>query len=446
MPDLKTILTAKTPLTLSGVPAGFQPSLLADLARAAKGRAVFIAPDDAAMRAVAATAPFFAPELEVIVFPAWDCLPYDRASPTLRIMAERIAALYRLQRPAKGPQLVLTTANAATQRVLTPFRIRQLVATLEPGARIDRDDLAKLLQANGYVRTETVHDQGEYAVRGGIVDLYPSGEEQALRLDFFGDEIETVRTFSPEDQRTTGRIDGFTLLPASEALLDEESIKRFRTRYRDKFGATATGDPLYQAISDGRRLAGMEHWLPLFEDKLATLFDHLSADDVIVRDFGVPGAVEGRMEAVADYYENRQRAEAAQRRRLGRSPRREQLGCRPRVVQQLRLGTEERLRRAAVDADARDGADRGDRRAARLQRRREVAHVRSQHRRRVHDGARLVGVERRVGLGDEPPRGLALAPRRRRRRRGWNRDWNHTLESKAPPPPLRYFNSVLVTS
>lgn len=317
MPDLKTILGAKTQLTLAGVPAGFQPALLADLARAAAhsgkgGRAVFIAPDDAAMRAIAATAAFFAPELEVINFPAWDCLPYDRASPTLRIMAERIAALWQLQRASKAPRLVLTTANAATQRVLTPFRIRQLVATLEPGARIDRDDLARLLQANGYVRTETVHDQGEYAVRGGIVDLYPSGEEQALRLDFFGDEIETVRTFSPEDQRTTGRIDGFTLLPASEALLDEESIKRFRTRYRDKFGATATGDPLYQAISDGRRLAGMEHWLPLFEDKLATLFDHLSADDVIVRDFGVPGAIDARMESIADYYENRQRAEAAQ--------------------------------------------------------------------------------------------------------------------------------------
>jgi transcription-repair coupling factor (superfamily II helicase) len=170
LPDLKTILSAKSPLTLAGVPAGFQPALLADLARAAahngKGaRAVFIAPDDAAMRAVAATAAFFAPELEVISFPAWDCLPYDRASPTLRIMAERIAALWRLQKPAKTPQLVLTTANAATQRVLTPFRIRQLVATLEPGARIDRDDRARLLQANGYVRTETVHDQGEYAVR-----------------------------------------------------------------------------------------------------------------------------------------------------------------------------------------------------------------------------------------------------------------------------------------
>ncbi|WP_342658847.1 transcription-repair coupling factor [Sphingomonas sp. NY01] len=310
MPDLKTILSATTPLTLSGVPAGFQPSLLADLARAA-GRVVFIASDDAQMRAIAGTAPYFAPELEVVQIPAWDCLPYDRASPTLRIMAERIAGLHRLQAKAKAPQLVLTTANAATQRVLTPFRIRQLVAKLAPGERIDLDRLAALLQANGYVRTETVHDQGEYAVRGGLVDLFPSGAEQALRLDFFGDEIESVRTFDPGDQRTTGRIEGFTLLPASEALLDEESIKRFRTRYRETFGATATGDPLYQAISDGRRLAGMEHWLPLFEDKLATLFDHLG-DAVVVRDAGVAQAAEGRFEAVADYYENRKRAEGAQ--------------------------------------------------------------------------------------------------------------------------------------
>ncbi len=311
MPDLKTILSASRPLTLAGVPTGFQPALLADLARGAAGRTVFIAPDENAMRAIAGTAAFFAPDLEVVSFPAWDCLPYDRASPTLRVMAERIAALHKLQQKAISPQLFLTTANAATQRVLTPFRIRQLVATLKPGERIDRDKLATLLQANGYVRTDTVHDQGEYAVRGGIVDLFPSGEEQALRLDFFGDEIEVVRTFDPQDQRTTGRLDGFTLLPASEALLDEESVKRFRSRYRETFGATATGDPLYQAISEGRRLAGMEHWLPLFEDKMATLFDHLRDDDIVVRDANTPTAAEGRLDSIADYYENRKRAEGA---------------------------------------------------------------------------------------------------------------------------------------
>lgn len=310
MPDLNQILSAKAPLTLSGAPSGFLPWLLADLARASTAGAVYIAPDEAAMRAVASTATFFAPELEIIQFPAWDCLPYDRASPTLRVMAERMAALAALQATTGKPRLILTTVNAATQRTLTPFRVRQMTARLAPGERISLDKLATLLSANGYVRTDTVHDSGEFAVRGGLVDLFPSGSEQGLRLDFFGDEIESVRTFDPADQRTTGRVDGFTLLPASEALLDEDTIKRFRTRYREKFGATATGDPLYQAISDGRRLAGMEHWLPLFEERLETLFEHLPENAVIVRDAGDAGAAEGRFEAIADYQANRVRAQS----------------------------------------------------------------------------------------------------------------------------------------
>ncbi len=311
MTDLHTILRAKTALTLSGVPAGFQPWLLADLARAASTRAVFIAPDEQLMQAVADTAAFFAPEIAIVTIPAWDCLPYDRASPSLRAASARLAGLYALQGKADGPQLVLTTINAVTQRTLTPFRVRQLVAKLAPGERIAIDRLATMLQANGYVRTDTVHDAGEFAIRGGIVDLYPGGEPQPLRLDFFGDEIETVRRFDPSDQRTTGAVDGFTLLPASEALLDEDSIKRFRGRYRETFGATATGDPLYQAVSEGRRLAGMEHWLPLFEDKLVPLLDHLSDSDILVMDHGVTGAAEGRLEAIRDYHANRIEAKSA---------------------------------------------------------------------------------------------------------------------------------------
>ncbi|HTG39344.1 transcription-repair coupling factor [Sphingomonas sp.] len=311
MPELSKILAAQAPLTLSGVPAGFLPSLLADLTRAASGGAAFIASDDGEMRAIAGTAPYFAPEIEVLQFPAWDCLPYDRASPSLRVMSERLATLHALQQKPARPRLFLTTVNAATQRVLTRFRVRQLVARLAPGERISLDKLAAMLAANGYVRTDTVHDAGEFAIRGGLVDLFPSGAEQALRMDFFGDEIESVRTFDPTDQRTTGRIDGFTLLPASESLLDEDSIKRFRARYRERFGATATGDPLYQAISDGRRLAGMEHWLPLFEERLETLFDHLPDDMVMVRDSNAPAAADVRFEGVADYQANRVRAQSS---------------------------------------------------------------------------------------------------------------------------------------
>ncbi len=195
MTDLPKILSAKKPITLAGAPQGFIPWLAADLARAAKGRAVFIAPDEAAMRHIVDAAHYFAPEMETLSFPAWDCLPYDRSSPSLRSSSERLATLHALQRKAKGPQLLVTTVNAATQRTLTPFRIRQLVAHLAPGERVDLHKLTALLHANGYARTDTVHDAGEYAVRGGLVDLFPSGEEDGLRLDFFGDEIESVRRF-----------------------------------------------------------------------------------------------------------------------------------------------------------------------------------------------------------------------------------------------------------
>ncbi len=309
MTDLPTIISAKRPMTLAGVPSGFLPWLAADLARASKGRAVFISPDEAAMRALADAAGYFAPELEVLSFPAWDCLPYDRSSPSLRSTSERLSTLHALQRKQAGPQLLVTTVNAVLQRTLTPFRIRQLVARLAPGERMGIDRLTALLQANGYGRTETVRDPGEFAVRGGLVDLFPSGESEALRLDFFGDEIESVRRFDPATQRSIDRIEGFTLLPASETLLDEDSVKRFRSAYRERFGATATGDPVYQAVSDGRRIAGVDHWLPLFEEKLTTLFDHLSDDDLIVRDPGDSGAAEARFDAILDYFDNRQRAQ-----------------------------------------------------------------------------------------------------------------------------------------
>jgi transcription-repair coupling factor (superfamily II helicase) len=309
MPDLSRILEADRPLTLASVARGAQPLVMADLARAAKGRAVFVAPDEQAMRAVTDAAHWFAPELQVIEFPAWDCLPYDRASPALSVSARRLSALHQLQAGKTGSQLLVTTVNALLQRVLTPFRIREAVRELKPGLRIGYESLTGLLQRQGYTRTDTVIDTGEFAVRGSIFDVFPAGLEQGLRLDFFGDELESLRLFDPTTQRTTATVEGHLLLPASEALLDDDTVKRFRTRYREAFGANATQDPLYQAVSDGRRLAGMEHWLPLFEDRLATLFDHLGADDVVVIDSTAVPAGEERLADVEDYF--RQRKETA---------------------------------------------------------------------------------------------------------------------------------------
>ena len=305
MPDFSRILSSQKTLTLSSIARGAQPLVMADLARAAaakSARAVFIAPDDAAMRAMAETARYFTPELEVIEFPGWDCLPYDRASPALSVSSARLSTLHRLQSPTTGPKLLVTTINAVLQRVLTPFRIRESVRLLKPGMEIGRESLIALLQRQGYARTDTVADAGEYAVRGAIFDIHPSGLEGGLRLDFFGDEIENLRLFDPGTQRSTGPVDQHLLLPASEALLDDDRVKRFRSRYRELFGANATSDPLYQAVSDGRRLAGVEHWLPLFEERVATLFDHLAPGDVLVIDNAALGAADERLSDIADYH------------------------------------------------------------------------------------------------------------------------------------------------
>ena len=210
MDSISRILQATAPLTLASVAPGALPLLLADLARAAAarkqgGRIVFIAPDDALMHAVAETAPFYAPDLEAIEFPAWDCLPYDRASPSLGITARRLKALWTLQQPAGGPQLLVTTVNAVTQRTLTPFRIRQVGAELKPGMMIAREALIEKLVRQGYARTDTVADSGEFAVRGNLIDIFPAGMDSGLRLDFFGDELDTMRAFDPGTQRSTER-------------------------------------------------------------------------------------------------------------------------------------------------------------------------------------------------------------------------------------------------
>jgi transcription-repair coupling factor (superfamily II helicase) len=310
--DIQQILGAKSTLSLCSVPEGFLPLLLADLSRAKNGKTIFIAPDENAMRSLADTIGFFAPELDILKFPAWDCLPYDRASPSHAVTSERIATLHALQDTTRKRQLILTTAAAVVQRVLTPFRIRQTGARLYPGLEISREKLIELLIANGFIRVGTVAEPGEFAVRGGIIDLVPADEDSGLRIDLFGDEIESMRRFDLGTQRTIAATDSFALLPAVETLLDEGAIKRFRSHYREIFGATATGDALYQAISDGRRLAGMDHWLPLIEEKLSTVFDHISEDALILRDVGAAPAIQERFDAIQDYYDNRVRAAATE--------------------------------------------------------------------------------------------------------------------------------------
>ncbi|MEE4351106.1 MAG: transcription-repair coupling factor [Pacificimonas sp.] len=313
--DFERIAGADAPLTLGGCPAGYHPLMLARLTllQAEKdARTVYIASDDLAAATIAETVGFFDPEIEIIGVPAWDSLPYDRASPSLKIAADRAAGLARLAQPVTAKQLVVTTINAVLQRTLTAERLSSLTARLGAGETVDPEALVSSLIANGFVRTDTVLESGEFAVRGGIVDIFPGGREEALRLDFFGDEIESMRNFDPATQRTTSNAKPFLLRPVSEILLTPDAVANFRRAYVDQFGSAGTTDPLYQAVSDGRRMAGMENWLPLFEDRLGTVLDLLGDGTCIVSAEGVPAAAAQRFEAIEDYYENRIRAQQAE--------------------------------------------------------------------------------------------------------------------------------------
>ena len=311
MTQTHRIAAADAPLTIGGVPPGYLPRLMADLAGAAhrrQARAVFIASDDMAGTMVLDAAPFFAEGLETVWLPAWDSLPYDRASPSLRISADRVAALATLTRAPGRPQLVVTTVNALIQRTLKPDRIGGSVTRLAAGERIEPTALAERLAANGFTRTDAVLEPGEFAVRGGLVDFFPGGRDHGLRLDFFGDEIETMRDFDPGTQRTVGDAAPFELRPVSEILFSDDAVARFRKSYVDRFGGEAINDPLYQAVSERRRLAGTENWLPLFEEELGSIFHLFTGDDIVIADGGCAAAAAERFEAIEDYYDNRLKA------------------------------------------------------------------------------------------------------------------------------------------
>ena len=303
----------------SGVPEGLDAFLLAEVARAADAPILHVARDGNRLATLEEAIPFFAPDVEVLCFPAWDGVPYDRVAPNAETIARRIATLAELAQRApdnKTPLIVLTTVNAAVQRVPPRDFIAGASLALQPGNAIGMQSLIERLEMSGYARSGTVTDPGQYAVRGGILDLYPPGGEP-LRLDFFGDTLEQIRAFDPGTQRTASRRDSVQLLPMSELALRPEVRRQFRQRYVELFGPVTGDDPLYESISAGRQHQGMEHWLPLFHDRLDMLFDYLPGAGVTL-DPLVDDARARRLEQVADHYEAR--AQALERKAFGAPP------------------------------------------------------------------------------------------------------------------------------
>jgi transcription-repair coupling factor (superfamily II helicase) len=290
-----------TAATVFGAPEGWDAVLLARRLREHAGPLLHVARDDSRMARLAEALAFFAPHAEVLTFPAWDCLPYDRVSPNAELVSERVATLARLLEPARSPRIVLTTVNALVQRVPPAEVFRGASRTLAQGGTVRPEELARFLESNGYGRAGTVMEPGEYAMRGGIIDVFPAGRGEPVRLDLFGDTIETIRLLDPASQRSGARIGALELRPVSEVFLDPASVARFRSGWRELFGTAAAQDPIYLSVSEGRRHPGMEHWVALFHARMETLLDYLPGASVSL-DHQAGEVLAARLEMIADHY------------------------------------------------------------------------------------------------------------------------------------------------
>ena len=289
-----------------GCPDGAHMLAVAALAEA-KGRILYVARDDARLALMRDALIRLAPSIDILVFPAWDCLPYDRLSPQGALVGQRIEALAKLapdQAGLSANTIVMTTVNAFLQRVPPKSYFAESSLHIAVGQTIEPSALAAFLVDNAYLRTDTVRETGEFAVRGGILDVFPPGHANPIRLDFFGDEIETMRSFDPSNQRSIGKADRLTLHPVAEFRLNSQTVERFRTGYLAKFGASASRDALYESVSAERMHPGIEHWLPLFHSDMARLTDYCP-DWPIILDHEAQAACVARFEQIADFYEAR---------------------------------------------------------------------------------------------------------------------------------------------
>ncbi|MFC3616319.1 transcription-repair coupling factor [Lutimaribacter marinistellae] len=300
-------MSAANHIQVGGAPEGFDAQLILKEVARTGGSVLHVARDDKRLDAMRSALTFFAPDMPVFVFPGWDCLPYDRVSPNADISAARMATLAALVHQMPERFVLLTTLNAATQRVPARDVLREAAFTARVGGRVDEEALRNFLVRMGFSQAPTVMEPGDYAIRGGIIDIYPPGESGPVRLDLFGDVLDGARRFDPATQRTTEKLDVVELALVSEVILDDAAITRFRQNYRIEFGAAGTDDPLYEAVSAGRKHAGVEHWLPFFHERLETLFDYIPGATVTVDDQVTPARI-ARWEGIADQYETRRLA------------------------------------------------------------------------------------------------------------------------------------------
>lgn len=293
--------------TLYRVTKDAEPFALKDLFYTSKHDVLCILSDGLSLRMAKDALQIIAPEVDVCVFPAWDTVPYDRVSPNAGILSERIDTLSKILFADVSPKrkIILTSIGAVLQKLPPQKIFYNMRKVIKVGDKLSFDDFLHYAVINGYTRVEQVMESGEYAVRGDIIDIFPSGTEKPLRIDLFDDEVERLRLFEIETQRSTEELQFYNFGSASEVILDQNTIKTFRSKYREAFGAEGIKDELYENISNGKKYLGMENWLPFFYDEpLPDLFDYVPQADIILG-IEVENALKAKIDTINDHFHAR---------------------------------------------------------------------------------------------------------------------------------------------
>ncbi|HMB43505.1 MAG TPA: transcription-repair coupling factor, partial [Luteimonas sp.] len=251
---------------------------IAETARGHDGLVLAVARDTHAAQSLEQDLRVLAGDLPVLHFADWETLPYDLFSPHPDIISQRVAALYRLPSTARG--VLVVPVSSLMQRLPPPSWIAGNALDLKKGQKLDLDVEKRRLESSGYRNVPQVLDPGDFAVRGALLDLFPMGSDVPFRIELFDDEIDSLRSFDPETQRSDHPVDSVKLLPAREFPLDAASTKRVRETLRERFEFDPRHCPLYQDLKEGGAPAGIEYYLPLFFEKTATLFEHLPAESL----------------------------------------------------------------------------------------------------------------------------------------------------------------------
>ncbi len=281
-----------------------QSLAIANAARQHQGLTLVITRDSTSALQLEEELGFFSGDLTTLLFPDWETLPYDVFSPHQDIVSQRIATLHQLQHQQQA--VLIIPVMTLLQRLPPQSFYHGQTFILEKNAPFDIESQRKQLEAAGYHCVDTVYEHGEFAVRGAMVDIFPMGQELPFRIDLLDDEIDTLRTFDPDTQRTLNKVDAIRILPAREFPLNTSAIRLFKARWFDFFEQNPNDCPVYTDVSQGIAPPGIEYFLPLFfNEDPGNFFDYLPQKTLIIHDVGIESAATHYMDDVGQRYESR---------------------------------------------------------------------------------------------------------------------------------------------